>query len=237
MGEEIHKLFDANGNRFAGFLRTIDTYADALAQIGANNPPEPRWDQVWFPRLDACAAYAMVSETRPARIVEIGSGHSTRFMARAIRDTRLATRLTSIDPSPRASLDGLPIERIEQRVQDVGLPALAPGDILFVDSSHVVSPGGDVDHILRNIVPNLPSGAILHFHDIFLPDAYPPDWDYRHYDEQMSLVPMLASGPYDLLFASRYVTTRMANEIAQSAVARLPLIDGAFENSLWLQKR
>jgi len=230
-------LFDAHRAQFAAFLKTFDSYADAFAAIGENTPPEPRWDQVWFPRLDACAAYAMVREHRPARIIEIGSGHSTRFMARAIRDGGLATHLTSIDPEPRATIDGLPIERIAQRVPDAELPLLSAGDILFIDSSHVVAPGSDVDHLLRHVVAELASGTILHFHDIFLPEPYPPEWDYRHYNEQTSVAAMLASGGYELLFAGRYVAIRMTDEIAAGVVARLPLPDGAFENSLWLRKR
>ncbi len=225
-------LFDAELARFADFLNTIDTYADAFAAIGANTPPEPRWDQVWFPRLDACAAYAMVREHKPARIVEIGSGHSTRFMARAIRDGGLGTELTSIDPEPRATLNGLAIDRIAKPVQDSELPALAAGDILFVDSSHRLDPGSDVDHILCDIVPALPAGTILHFHDIFLPDPYPPEWDYRQYNEQASIAAMLASGQYELLFGSRYVATRMTANLPHQ-----PLLDGAYENSLWLRKR
>lgn len=229
-------FFDARRAQFAAFLRTIDTYADAFAAIGANIPPEPRWDQVWFPRLDACAAYMMVREHKPARIVEVGSGHSTRVMARAIRDGGLVTRLTSIDPEPRATLNGLAIERIAGRVQGVDLPSLGSGDILFVDSSHRLDPGSDIDHILREVVPALPAGTILHFHDIFLPDPYPPEWDYRQYNEQFSIAAMLASGQYELMFASHYVATRMADAVARSCLARLPLMDGAFENSLWLKK-
>lgn len=236
LGEGIRNIFDAQRARFTEFLETIDTYTEAFANIGANNPPQPRWDQVWFPRLDSCAAYAMVRDYKPTRIVEIGSGHSTRFMARAIRDGGLETKLTSIDPEPRATLDGLDIERVAKRVQEFDLPALASGDILFIDSSHIVSPGSDVDHILRTIVPDIPVGTLVHFHDIFLPDPYPQDWDYRGYNEQISVAAMLASNQYDVIFSSRYVATRMADEIAHSCVANLPLKDGAFENSLWLRK-
>jgi predicted O-methyltransferase YrrM len=229
-------LFDAQRARFADLLKTIDFYADAFAKIGANDPPQPRWDQVWFPRLDACAAYAMVREHEPARIIEIGSGHSTRFMARAIRDGGLETILTSIDPEPRATLDGLDIERIAKRVQEIDPPALASGDVLFIDSSHVVTPGSDVDHILRKIVPALPAGTHVHFHDIFLPDPYPQDWDYRGYNEQTSVSAMLASGMYEITFSSRYATTHMPDEIAYGCIANIPLKNGAFENSLWLKK-
>ena len=67
-------------------MRWIEQYAAELEAIGSAPPPAPRWNQDWFPRLDAAAAYAMVRNTRPRRIVEVGSGHSTRFMARAVAD-------------------------------------------------------------------------------------------------------------------------------------------------------
>jgi predicted O-methyltransferase YrrM len=233
----ITDLFDARRARFAQFLETIDAYAADLAKIGVNNPPQPRWDQVWFPRLDAAVAYAMVRAAKPTRIVEVGSGHSTRFMARAIRDGGLATKLTSIDPQPRATLDGLAVERLARPVQDIDMPALAAGDMLFIDSSHVVGPGSDVDHLIHRIVPGLPGGVLIHFHDIFLPDPYPPEWDYRRYNEHDAVAELLASNMYEVMFASCYAATRMAGEIAKTCLARLPLKDGAFENSLWLRKK
>ena len=67
-------------------------------------PRLARWDQDWFPRLDAAIAYVLVRERQPRRIVEVGSGHSTRFMARAIADGGLSTELTAIDPAPRAAI-------------------------------------------------------------------------------------------------------------------------------------
>jgi predicted O-methyltransferase YrrM len=229
--------FGAEAARFADFLTIIDSYADELARIGENRPPEPRWDQVWFPRLDACAAYAMVRKSEPARIVEVGCGHSTRFLARAIRDGGLGTHLTAIDPEPRASVAGLAIDWVAARVQDTILPVLAAGDILFVDSSHVAGPGSDVAHIVGTVLPSLAIGVLIHFHDIFLPDPYPPEWANRRYSEQAAVTPLLASGTYEVLFASRYVATRMADTLRRSSVADLPLMPGAFENSLWLRKR
>ena len=230
-------MFDEDVGRFAQFLKTIDSYADALMRIEGDRPPQPRWDQVWFPRLDACAAYAMVRAGKPRRIVEIGAGHSTRFLARAIRDGGLATLLTTIDPAPRTPIDGLDIEWIARRVQDIELPPLQSGDILFIDSSHVHAPGSDVAHLLGEIVPRLHGGVLVHVHDIFLPDPYPPEWATRRYTEQEAVAVVLAGGGFDIDFASRYVATRMSDVLAASAVARLPLMEGAFENSLWLRKR
>src|SRR5262245_7969040 len=101
----------------AWLLKSIEAYAAALEALGSEPPPAPRWNQDWFPRLDAAAAYAMVRETKPQKIVEVGSGHSTRFMARAVADGKLATRITCIDPEPRATIRGLEVEWISSPVQ------------------------------------------------------------------------------------------------------------------------
>ncbi|HYL25691.1 MAG TPA: class I SAM-dependent methyltransferase, partial [Burkholderiales bacterium] len=167
-------------------LGWIEDLAADLTAIGAGAPPAPRWDQDWFPRLDAAAAYAMVRMTRPARIVEVGSGHSTRFLARAVRDGGLGTQITAIDPAPRASISGLQVRCLRQPVQACALEVfnLAPGDILFIDSSHQLKPGSDVEFLLDRVLPRLASGVRIHFHDIFLPDEYPAQWAWRRYNEQ-----------------------------------------------------
>lgn len=101
------------------FLTSESDYGADLMVIGPDNPPEPRWNQDWFPRLDALAAYVMVRRAQPARIIEVGAGHSTWFLARAIRDGNLPTRLTSIDPQPRATLSGFDV--LTKPLQDLPL--------------------------------------------------------------------------------------------------------------------
>ena len=105
--EPIATLMAAREDGFAAVLEMIEGHGNALCAIGDAPPPAPRWTQDWFPRLDAAAAYALVRHHRPARIVEVGSGHSTRFLARAVADGSLDTAITAIDPAPRATLDGL----------------------------------------------------------------------------------------------------------------------------------
>ena len=107
-----------NPEPFFAVLERIEAYAADLAAIGPDLPPAPRWNQDWFPRLDAAAAYALVRSEPPRRVVEVGSGHSTRFLARAVADGGLATRITAIDPEPRASIAGLDVAFLRKPVQE-----------------------------------------------------------------------------------------------------------------------
>jgi len=213
-------------------LDWIERYAPDLERLGAEPPPAPRWTQDWFPRLDAAAAYAIVRATVPRRIIEVGSGHSTRFLARAIRDGALSTRFTAIDPAPRAKLEGLAVSWLPQPVQSVPRPvflALEPGDILFIDSSHQLKPGSDVEFLL-GLLPMLASGVRVHFHDIFLPDDYPPAWTWRRYNEQHAVENLLGRG-FVLEFSSHQT---LEAGPPSGVLARLPLVAGAFESSFWL---
>lgn len=239
--EAVAALFRAAEPAFREHLRRIDGFAAGLKALGEAPAPEPRWRQDWFPRLDAAAAYAMVRARAPARIVEIGCGHSTRFMARAVRDGGLDTEIIAIDPAPRAALAGLPVRHWRMDLAEAWRAAVEPcaaGDVLFVDSSHLLMPGTDVDLVVTEVLPALPSGMLAHFHDVFLPDDYPAGWGWRGYNEQLGLAALLLGGErYRPLFASHYVSSRMADALADTVVARLPMTEAAPESSLWLEKR
>ena len=226
-----------NPEPFFAVLDKIEQYARDLEAIGPDAPPAPRWNQDWFPRLDAAAAYVLVRTEPPRRIIEVGSGHSTRFLARAVADGRLATRITAIDPEPRASIRGLDIEFLEKRVQEVPenvFRDLQPGDILFIDSSHQLKPGSDVDLLFNRIIPLLPSGARVHVHDIFLPDEYPEQWAWRRYNEQDFIKNLLPR--YAVEFSSHWIASRRPDLLQRGVLGRLPLAAGALESSLWLRK-
>ena len=237
---ELEPLFRAAEPAFGEVLAAIDRHAEVVGRFDGTRPPLPRWQQDWFPGLDGAAAYALVRETRPARIVEVGSGHSTRFLARAVIDGGLATEMLCIDPAPRADIGGLagdlPLRVLRTTLQDAGveaLPGLAPGDMLVIDSSHLALPGTDVDLLFGRVLPRLPAGVLVHVHDVFLPDGYPDSWAWRQYAEQMVVAGWLAGGGLRLRFASRWVRTRMAAEVAAGAAGRIPVGPAAFESSLW----
>jgi hypothetical protein len=236
----VEDQLDACRAQMSFWFDAIDGFAADLEKIGDRPPPAPRWNQDWFPRADAAIAYTITRTINPARIVEIGCGHSTRFFARAADDGGLDTRITAIDPAPRADLAG--IERVDlhqttlQGAGEAPFGALAAGDILAIDSSHILMPGTDVDMLLNRILPSLPAGVYVHIHDIFLPDPYPTNWEWRGYNEQQGVAPMITGGGWTVEFASHYAVSRMADRVTNGVLGRLPLQPGAKEASLWLKK-
>jgi len=234
----LEARFAARADAMRDWLDCLDAYAAALRAIGREGPPAPRWTQDWFPRLDAAIAYAMIRSGRPRRIVEVGSGHSTRFFCRAVQDEALDTEILSIDPAPRAAIEGLPrLKMLPSPVQQAGIApfrSLGPGDILSIDSGHVLMPGSDVDFLLNAVLPMLPSGVLVHFHDVFLPDPYPETWSWRGYNEQSAVALLIVQAGWRIEFASHYAVTRLGDAVARSAASGLPLLRSAFESSLWL---
>lgn len=238
--EAIERLFDSRQETMSRWLGLIEAHESALQAIGGDQPPQPRWNQDWFPRMDAAAAYVLTRTVRPGRIVEVGCGHSTRFFSRAVRDGGFDCRIVGIDPAPRADLGGLGgVEIMRSTVQQAGTEPFEPlraGDILAIDSSHILMPGTDVDMLLNRILPALPAGIYVHVHDIFLPDPYPADWEWRGYNEHQGIAPLIAAASWQVEFASHYVRTRMAERLERHILCRLPVESGAKESSLWLKK-
>ncbi len=239
----LAERFRAAEPAFRQYIGRMEALADPLEAIGAAPPPAPRWRQDWFPRLDGAAAYAMVRHFRPRRVVEVGSGHSTRFLARAVADGGLKTRITAIDPAPRADIGRLGVEVIRQTVQETVQAAgakpfagLGSGDMLSMDSSHILMPGSDVDTVLNAILPSLPPGVLVHIHDIFLPDPYPEAWEWRAYNEQQGVAALIQGGGYEILWSSHHVATTMGGALDGTVLCRLERLPGAWESSLWLRK-
>ena len=234
----LEPVFAAAAGRMGEVLDAIDSHAAAFAAMQGGGGA-PRFTQEWFPRLDACAAYALVRREKPGRVIEIGSGHSTRFLARAVADGGLATRITCVDPAPRAAIAALNVEHVAAVLAQADpalFEGLAAGDFVFVDSSHIAMPGTDVDRLVLDILPRLKPGVFVHFHDIVLPDAYPPALAQWAYNEQGMVGALLQGGAWQLVFSSHYVKTRMAARVAAGVAASLPLPGGAIEGSVWLKK-
>jgi hypothetical protein len=236
----LEPLFETAEPTMRELLAQAEALAPDLLAIDGRDEGAARFDQEWFPTLDAMSAYVMVRSLRPARIVEIGSGHSTRFLVRAVRDGGLATAITCIDPQPRAAIAALPVTHVPAVLAEAPASAfdeLGAGDVLFIDSSHIAMPGSDVDRLVLDAVPRLPKGVLLQVHDVFLPDDYPQDWHWRGYNEQLVIGALIAGGGWDILFASHWIATRRGGLLAAGIVSRLPRRPAAPPSSLWLRKR
>ncbi len=197
---ELGAWFDRQRESCQATLDLIARVRPRLEAISldAAAPIEPYWNNQWFSALDAMALYALVASRQPARLIEVGSGNSTKFAARAIRDGGLPTRITSIDPSPRAEIDGLCDRVVREPLERVGLDlfdGLRPGDILVVDNSHRSFMNSDVTTFFLEVLPRLPPGVLVHVHDIFLPWDYPREWASRFYSEQYLLACWLLANP------------------------------------------
>ena len=183
----------------AGYKATLEKFLDfkePLLRIPtqATSPLEPGWVNGWLSPFDLASLYCLVALNHPQLYLEVGSGVSTCVARRALRDHQLRTRIISIDPQPRAEIDSLCDEVIRQPLESAGLAIfeqLAPGDILFIDSSHRVFTNSDVTVVFLEVLPRLQPGVLVHLHDIFLPYDYPPEWRDRYYSEQYVLAAML----------------------------------------------
>ena len=176
-------------NRLCEFL----SFQEELLRIGLDPTPiEPGWIQhpPWMLALDGVSLYGFMRSLAPSRYVEIGSGNSTKFVARAHRDGRLDTRITSIDPRPRAEIDELCDEVIRAPLETVDLTVfegVRAGDMVFFDGSHRAFMNSDAVVFFLEILPALPPGVLVGVHDILLPWDYPPQWGQRYYSEQYLL--------------------------------------------------
>jgi predicted O-methyltransferase YrrM len=157
-----------------------------------------------FQAGDAELLYAMIRCHKPRTVLELGAGFSTLVSAAAVRANRAdghETRLISCDPyasrEAAAKVDGLAELRAvaAEHLRESDYTALSDGDILFIDSSHTVRLGGDVVHLLCEVVPRLAPGVLVHVHDIYLPYPYPREWYEQlgwYWAEQYMLQALLA---------------------------------------------
>ena len=203
------------GHRGA-YRETLDglgEHVDAFRAIplAARDDEEPEWVNGWLPGLDGAALYALPLLHGSRRYVEVGSGSSTRFVARARRDAAAGLSITSIDPRPRRGVDALcdVVIRTGLEEADLGLfSALEAGDIVFFDGSHRTFMGSDATVFFLEVLPALAPGVLVGVHDVYLPDDYPPDVAPAFYSEQYLLASWLLAAPDSLrpVLASSFVS-------------------------------
>jgi len=187
-----------------------------------------------YQSVDAELLYAMVRARKPRRVMELGSGYTTLLIGMAARrnaEEGTATEHVAYDPYPRPHVIGEeppaptrlePVSAVDVPLGEIG--RLEAGDVLFVDTTHTVKLGSDVNHIVLEVLPALAPGVIVHFHDVFLPWEYPRVWvEERGYywAEQYLLQAFLA-------FNDEFEVLIPAHAVAREHPARLTAVVPSF---------
>jgi len=196
----------------------------------------------WFPVADAYTLSVMIRQHQPQRIVEIGSGFSTAVI---LDSGQPATGLICVEPDPDRRLarlcgtTGIPriIEHPVQAAPVSIFEELQSGDVLFIDSSHQLAPDGDVTDLLTEIIPRLPRGVLVHFHDILFGESYPACWSERKYSESQAIAAVLAcqSSSHATLQILAF-NSDIGSTQSQLFVDRFPEFLNNPGGSLWLVK-
>jgi Methyltransferase domain len=193
-----------------------------------------------FDGTDALVAYCMVRHFQPQLIIEVGSGFSSLLLGQAAAKNSSST-LVCIEPFPqeflKQSFPGLD-RLIEKKVEDIDLEffsQLHSGDVLFIDSSHTVKIGGDVNYLFLEVLPRLEPGVIVHIHDIFLPFEYRRDWvldEFRFWTEQYLLQAFLTFNfEFEVLMANSYLAHGYLEDL-KAAFPSLEKLKTTFPNSV-----
>lgn len=183
-----------------------------------------------FMAIDAHVYYIFIRHFKPKQILEIGAGNSTLLAAAACRQNRKEKngeepRLTAIEPFPNALLSegflGLS-QLIKQKVEDVNpelFSSLQSGDILFIDSTHVLRSGGDVQLEYCEILPRLAPGVLVHIHDISLPKPYPRVYfeNQLYFNEQYLLQAFLCfNSRFEVVWPANYMILKYPERVCNT---------------------
>jgi hypothetical protein len=232
------------------FMKNFD-FNDELVQIPLtkHGDLEYYYENDTFEAGDAEFLYNVIRFHKPRRIVEIGCGFSTMLSARAIHvnhrdDPGYTCEHVCVEPYEAKWLEKLdvtvlrePVERLDKSL----FLELGKNDILFIDSSHVIRPQGDVLFEFLEVLPIIQPGVLIHVHDIFTPKDYPERWvcqDMRLWNEQYLLEAFLSfNKEFKIIGALNYLKHRHPKELARCCPILGQQIESLEPRSFWLTRR
>ena len=199
---------------------------------------------------DGTVLWAMIRKFKPQRIIEVGSGTSTKVALSASErneiDSNVTTEITAIEPYPSKELQNLDekhnnLTLIKSRAEDIAVEdycELESGDFLFIDSSHTLTTGNDVAHLYLKVLPQLPDGVFVHSHDIRFPSEYPKEWlldKHRFWTEQYLLHAFLMfNDSFDVVWAGNHMSNQYPEQLEQS-IPNYEIGEG-WPGSFWIQR-
>lgn len=202
----------------------------------------------FFQTVDAEILYCMVREHKPRRIVEIGSGNSSLLIAAALRrnqsDGAVPAAYTIIDPYPASQITPSLHEVTQvvrepvQRVPLTLFESLGAGDLLFIDSTHVLRTDSDVCYEFLEVLPRVAPGVIVQIHDIFLPFEYPREWLMElqmFWNEQYLLQSFLTfNDRFEVIWAGRAMQAKYPDDLRRAIASYEPSTN--FPASFWIRR-
>lgn len=246
---DFSKTFSLDGIRISesnmlALLKRIAKYREEYAEIHT--------DSAYASNGDGAILYGMVRELKPERILEVGSGFSTSIACAALERNKVEDNrpgeIIAIEPYPDEGLKELVdnsnnVTLIQSKVevtQPEVFEKLKSGDILFIDSSHVIKMGNDVHYLYLSVLPKVPVGTIIHIHDIRFPCDYPKEWVLEarlFWTEQYLLQMFLAfNDSFEILFAANYMYDKYPELMVDSLVA-LNLDDDGWPGCFWIRRK
>ena len=237
-------------------LRTTDQVAlleallatHAPASVGEEPVGRARWKRGngFYPHGDAYVLQALVRHVRPRRVIEVGGGFSTAALLDALDlDGRAdEARVTVVEPDPERLFSLLReedrgrLDVVVGEIQDLPLERyaeLSAGDVLLIDSSHVLKTGSDVQLLLFEALPLLAPGVLVHFHDVPWPFEYAPEWieQGRSWNEAYAVRAFLQ---FNSAFAVKLHLSHLAGLDPERLAAAAPELAAEVGSALWIER-
>lgn len=239
------KGIDLKVNKQLALLTSFEEYyKDQPFKSISDSGTRYQFENGFYSYTDGLALYSMIRKLKPKRIIEVGSGHSSALMLDVNQlFFHNAIELTFIEPYPERlntlikETDRQSATIVVDMVQSVSLDVfkkLDAGDMLFIDSSHVVKTGSDLTYILFEVLPILKSGVSIHFHDVFYPFEYPKQWVFegRNWNEDYFLRAFLMyNTDFEVTFFADYLHKKHSK-----AFETMPLFYKNSGGNLWIRK-
>ena len=245
-GSELPGLDLNEANQYEVLIEYVELYKDLPFPEEQTPGHRYYYNNDWFSYSDAIFLYCFLRKYAPKRIIEVGSGFSSAVMLDTIDNFfHHKPEITFIEPYPDRLIslfkqgDSGLVRVIDKKIQEVPsevLLKLESGDLLFIDSSHVVKCGSDLQLLIFEILPRLKPGVHVHFHDVFYPFEYPSVWltSGRYWNECYFLRAFLSYNcEWEIRFFNTYVHLMFGDLIKE----KMPLCVKNRGGSLYVQRK
>jgi hypothetical protein len=242
---EVHDVRFNHQEQFEALKTFSEFYNDLPFPVQRTDACRYYYDQSVFPYPDAIFLYSFLRHTRPSAIIEVGSGFSSAVILDTVdRFFPTLPHLTFVEPNPTRlnqllrDIDRKKVRVFEEQVQNVPIDlfrSLKAGDLLFIDSSHVLKCSSDLQFLLFEVLPQLPVGIYVHFHDVFETFEYPPEWLLQgwYWNEAYFLRAFLTNNnAWGIYFFNNYVRSHFEKYLEE----KMPLCLKDIGGSLYIKR-